>query len=759
MHWMIVTGLAITLLPIMVVSAYPGDRKNRIHQQVRKRLASGEKPNRLIDEQSPYLLQHAFNPVEWYPWGEEAFAKAKKEDKPIFLSIGYSTCHWCHVMAHESFENPAIAAVLNKWFVSIKVDREERPDIDQMYMAATQALTGSGGWPMSVFLLPDTSPFYAGTYFPPISVSNRPGFKDLLTTIHKVWQEQRSEIQETAVRMIAALDKSNTAGTAAIKGDVFERGFRMLEQSYDPREGGFGQAPKFPRPVVLSFLFSHYLTTGEVKARDMALFTLRKMAEGGMNDQLGGGFHRYSVDSNWFVPHFEKMLYDQPQLANSYLDAFQITGDEQYAQTAKEIFVYLLRDMRDPAGGFYSAEDADSDNPYSPGQHGEGAFYLWTKEDIVKKLGTRAAEIFNAGFGVKDSGNVQQDPMAEFTGRNILYRALNDEAIAEDLQEEKEQIIKSLAASKKLLFEAREQRRRPHLDDKVIAAWNGMVIGTMARGSRILQDPQLLTAAIKTATFIKEHLYDETNNNLLRRYRKEESGLTGQLTDYTNLAGGLLELYQASHNPQWLSWSLHLTERQIELFWNEKEGFFFDSAADPSIKIRMRASSDGAEPAGNSVAAHNLLRLGQLRNNPKWQQMAHRLIESFSEVMNSYPPALPLMLTAWQYINAKPYQMVIAGKRGAEDTRALLRIVDGTFSGLRSILLADGAENQAYLAEKLPFLESVAPLEGKATAYVCADFTCKMPITDPVALQLLLEKNKARRTSAAPHRSDTSHRP
>ena len=747
MHWIIVAGLAITLLPMMVLSAYPGDRENRIHQQVRKRLASGEKANRLIDEQSPYLLQHAFNPVEWYPWGEEAFAKAKKEDKPIFLSIGYSTCHWCHVMAHESFENPAIAAILNKWFVSIKVDREERPDIDQMYMAATQAMTGSGGWPMSVFLQPDTSPFYAGTYFPPLSVSNRPGFKDVLTTIHKVWQEQRSEVHETAVRMIAALNKSNTASTGAIKGDVFERGFRMLEQSYDPQEGGFGQAPKFPRPVVLSFLFSHYLAAGEEKARDMALFTLRKMAEGGMNDQLGGGFHRYSVDRNWFVPHFEKMLYDQPQLANSYLDALQITGDEQYAQTAKEIFVYLLRDMRDPAGGFYSAEDADSDNPYSPGQHGEGAFYLWTKEDIVKKLGAQAAEIFNAGFGVKDSGNVQQDPMAEFTGRNILYRAMNDKTIAEALQVEKEQIIKSLAASKKLLFQAREQRRRPHLDDKVITAWNGMVIGALARGSRILQDPRLLTAAIKTATFIRDHLYDETNNTLVRRYRKEEAGLAGQLSDYTYLVDGLLELYQASHNPQWLRWSVHLTERQIDLFWNAKEGFFFDSAADPSIKVRMRASSDGAEPTGNSVAAHNLLRLGQLRNDPKWQQMAHRLIESFSEVINSYPPALPLMLTTWQHINANPSQIVIAGKRGAEDTEILLRVVEGTFSGLRPLLLADGAENQAYLAEKLPFLKSVAPLAGKATAYVCTDFICRMPITQPVALQQLLEKNKTGKES------------
>ncbi|WP_240744228.1 thioredoxin domain-containing protein [Desulfopila sp. IMCC35006] len=743
MFWIIIAGLTISLLPIMVLSASANNSGNRIHQQVQKRLAAGERANRLIDEQSPYLLQHAFNPVDWYPWGDEAFARAKKEDKPIFLSIGYSTCHWCHVMAHESFENPAIAAILNQWFVSIKVDREERPDIDQMYMAATQAMTGSGGWPMSVFLLPDASPFYAGTYFPPLSVSsNRPGFKDLLTTIHQVWLEQKGELQDSATRMVAALERRNAASPAAIQSDVFQRGFSLLEQNYDPREGGFGQAPKFPRPVVLAFLFSHYKATGEKKAKDMALFTLRKMAEGGMHDQLGGGFHRYSVDDHWFVPHFEKMLYDQPQLANAYLDAYQITRDEVYARTAKEIFTYLLRDMRDAAGGFYSAEDADSDNPYSPGQHGEGAFYLWTKEDIVKRLGAQAAAIFTRGFGIKKNGNVQQDPMAEFTGRNILYWATTDEALAAELKMATEYIIESIAASRELLFKAREQRKRPHLDDKVITAWNGMVIGALARSSRILQDPQFLTASLQTATFIKEHLCDDTSRNLLRRYRNKQAGLAGQLSDYAYLVDGLLELYRASHDPQWLSWSVDLTERQIELFWHETGGFFFDGAADPSIKIRMRGSSDGAEPSGNSVATHNLLRLAQLHNAPQWQQMARRLVESFSDVINDYPPALPLMLTAWQHINAKPSQIVIAGKPGADDTEALLRVVDSTFSEPRLLLFADGGQNQAYLARKLPFMESVAPLGGKATAYVCSDFTCTMPVTDPITLQRQLEENK-----------------
>ena len=739
MYWIIVFAFAITLLPIMQIAAYPETSDNRIQQQVDKRLAAGEKANRLVEEQSPYLLQHAFNPVDWYPWSEEAFTKARNEDKPIFLSIGYSTCHWCHVMAHESFENQKIADLLNKWFVSVKVDREERPDIDQMYMAATQAMTGSGGWPMSVFLLPDGSPFYAGTYFPPTSVSGRPGFKDLLPTIHKAWLERREDVQESAGRMVAALETGNESRSAVIKDDIFEQGFTMLKKSYDPREGGFGQAPKFPRPVVFSFLFSHYLTTGDEHAREMALFTMKKMAAGGMYDQLGGGFHRYSVDANWFVPHFEKMLYDQAQLADSYLDAYQLTKEEEYGQIAREIFVYLLRDMRDPGGGFYSAEDADSDDPYSPGQHGEGAFFLWTKEDIDQKLGPKAADIFNSNYGVKEGGNVAKDPMGEFSDRNILYRAETYEETASRFKTTTKEIIKNLATSEELLYRARTTRRRPHLDDKVITAWNGMMIGALAKGSKILQDPKLLAAAEQTATFIKDHLYDSAQKNLLRRYRNKESGLAGQLSDYTYLVDGLLDLYQASQEPRWLRWAVDLTERQLELFWNKKGNFFFDSVADPSVRIRMRGAYDGAEPAGNSVAAQNLLRLGQLQNNSEWQRMARRLVESFSKEINRYPVALPHMLTAWQNINTKPSQIIIAGKRGAEDTETLLRIVDSNFSGPRLVLLAEGGENQHYLAKRLPFMETAVPLEGRATAYVCSDFTCKMPVTDPKALQLELK--------------------
>ena len=740
MFWIILIGLIVCMFPLMAFSYSSENNKNLIEAQVQKRLAAGEKANGLIDEQSPYLLQHAFNPVAWFPWGEEALAKARAEDKPIFLSIGYSTCHWCHVMAHESFENPEIAILLNEWFVSIKVDREERPDIDQMYMAATQAMTGSGGWPMSVFLMPDGSPFYAGTYFPPSSVSNRPGFTDVLTSIHKVWVEKKDDLRDSANRMITALRTAGGTIPSVIKNDIYESSLAMMEKNYDPGEGGFGQAPKFPRPVIFSFLFAHYTATGDYTAKHMALHTLRKMAAGGMYDQLGGGFHRYSVDDKWFVPHFEKMLYDQAQLVNSYLDAFQVSKDKIFAKTAREIFAYLLRDMQDSAGGFYSAEDADSDNPYNPGQQSEGAFYLWTKEDIIKKLGTNAADIFTAKYGIKDGGNVEQDPMQEFSGRNILYQAETNEKLAERFGLTTEQIIKSLATSKEMLFKVRAQRQRPHLDDKVITAWNGMMIGALARGSRILQEPQFEVAAMQAADFIKSNLYCRTTNTLQRRYRNKKAGAPGQLTDYAYLVDGLLELYQTSHNLRWLKWSTELTERQIELFWNDNDGSFFDSVTDPSIKVRMKSDYDGAEPTGNSVAVHNLLRLGMLQNKSQWLQMAERLVESFSGSINRYPPALPLMLNAWRNINTKPTQVVIAGNRGKNDTKTLLQIVDNTFDRSRFILFADGAENQAYLAKNLPFMKTITPLDGKATAYVCHDFICKMPVTDPKALQLQLEK-------------------
>ncbi len=730
------------ILPISATPVLSPRGDNKIEHQIQSRLDTGEKPNNLIHERSPYLLQHAFNPVNWYAWGEEAFSLAEQTDKPIFLSVGYSTCHWCHVMAHESFENDEVAALLNRCFVSVKVDREERPDIDQMYMTATQAMTGSGGWPMTVFLLPDGSPFYAGTYFPPESAHNRPGFKELLTAINRAWLEKRDDIERAAGQMVASLEKSDGSSSELVNKDVLDQSYAILENDFDAEEGGFGTAPKFPRPVLLDFLFEYYSKTRENKARQMALITLDKMAAGGMHDQLGGGFHRYSVDRHWFVPHFEKMLYDQVQLANSYLDACQITRNQRYSQTARQIFTYLLRDMRDPGGGFYSAEDADSENPYAPGQHGEGAFYLWTQEEIDRELGTEAAHIFNYSYGVRKQGNVEQDPAAEFTGRNILYRRHDVDQSAAALGLEKAPIEQTIESSKTQLLKARERRTRPHLDDKVITGWNGQAIGVLARGSMVLQEPQLLEEAVQTALFIKRYLYNDEDQTVQRRYRTGEAGLPGQLYDYASLVSGLLHLYQASHDPEWLKWSIELTQKQFELFWNEDGGYFFDSVDDSTLKVRMRAEYDGAEPAGNSVAALNLVLLGQLRNNPQWLEQARRLIESFSETINRYPPALPLMLTAWQRLNSKPTQVVITGHLHAEDTRALVDATQKHFDPARLVLLADGAENQAFLAERLAFLKSLKPRNDRATAYVCRDFICTMPVTDPGSLQQQLADDK-----------------
>jgi len=701
----------------------------------------GKKPNHLLAEKSPYLLQHAFNPVEWYPWGDEAFGKAKREDKPIFLSIGYSTCHWCHVMAHESFEDPEVADLLNTWFVSVKVDREERPDIDGMYMAATQMMSGSGGWPMSVFLLPDGSPFYAGTYFPPRSSYQKPGFTDLLTVLNKAWQENRDGLRQVASQLVARLGVEHRPGIN-VPADASERCYTFLAKSYDEKEGGFGDAPKFPRSVVFTFLFDRYRRTEEEPAKEMALHTMRKMAAGGMYDHLGGGFHRYSVDEHWFVPHFEKMLYDQGQLADNYLDAFLISREDMYARVAREIFDYVLRDMQDPDGGFYSAEDADSVNPYAPEEHGEGSYYLWKHREIEEILDPRVADLFCYMYGIEEHGNVHQDPLGEFAGRNILSQVhgLTEAASRFSLSLKKTET--QFDAARDVLLQVRGRRTRPHCDDKIITSWNALMIGALARGSRILKEPNFLDAAVRAARFIEENLYDPGSRTLMRRYRDKEAGHAGQLDDYVNLTDALLDLYQSDHYPYWLLWAEELTEQTITLFWQEECGFFYDSVADARLKVRMRGTYDGAEPAGNSVAAHNLLRLSRLRARDDWQRMARRLVTSFSQVLDHSPYAMPLLLSAWENYNESPLQVVIAGCPGADDTEALLQAAEGRFDPHRMILLADAGENQKYLAEKLPYLESLQQSDKGAAAYICVNCTCRLPISDPEELNRQLAEVK-----------------
>src|SRR5947208_10059612 len=710
--------------------------------------------NRLAREKSPYLLQHAHNPVDWYPWGEEAFAKARDENRPIFLSIGYSTCHWCHVMAHESFENEDTAAIMNREFVNIKVDREERPDVDRVYMTFVQATTGGGGWPMSVWLTPDLKPFVGGTYFPPEDRYGQPGFKKVLEKVATAWKENHDKIVEQGGQIVAALRESQSGGAGEDKVDasIFEIAYKQIDRSYDPKEGGFGSAPKFPRPVTLNFLTRFYArdpkSDAGKQALEMALFTLRKMAAGGMHDHIGGGFHRYSVDRYWHVPHFEKMLYDQAQLAVTYLDAFQITRDRQYESVARDILDYVARDMTSEHGGFFSAEDADS--PVAeigdPGQRktAEGAFYVWTKKEIDAALGA-AADIFDFHYGVQAHGNAPEgsDPHDEFRGKNILIERHTIAQTAEHLKKSEKEIGESLAQSREKLFSIRAKRPRPHLDDKIIAAWNGLMISAFARAAQVLDDARYLEIATRAAKFQRANLYEEKSKLLYRNYRGGRSDIEGFADDYAFVIQGLLDLYEASFDVEWLKFAIQLQETQDRLFFDEKNGGYFStSGKDESVFLRMKDDNDGAEPSASSIAALNLLRLSQFRDDPAaaGAERARKSIDAFTTTLSHFPSAMPQMLVALDYSLSKPRQIVIAGKKNAPETKALLKEVHRHFLPKTVLVLADGAEGQKYLGEKNDAIRAMSPIDGKPAAYVCENFTCKAPVTVPKKLAELLSK-------------------
>src|SRR5947199_3126646 len=726
-----------------------------------------EHTNRLAQEKSPYLLQHAHNPVDWYPWGEEAFAKARREHKPIFLSIGYSTCHWCHVMAHESFENEEVAAIMNREFVNIKVDREERPDVDRVYMTFVQATTGGGGWPMSVWLTPDLKPFVGGTYFPPEERYGQPGFKKVLERIATAWKENHENILEQGGKIVAALQESQSAakGEAQIDAATLEAAYRQIDRSYDPKEGGFGNAPKFPRPVTLNFLTRFYArdpkSDSGKQALEMALFTLRKMAAGGMHDHIGGGFHRYSVDRYWHVPHFEKMLYDQAQLAVAYQDAFQITRDKQYESVARDILDYVARDMTSKESGFFSAEDADSPvvaptprdlsavasakaDDRGHVETKEGAFYIWTKKEIDEALGD-AAEIFDFHYGVQPHGNAPEgsDPQDEFRGKNILIERHTIPETAQRFKKSEEDIAKSLARSREKLFAIRAKRPRPHLDDKIIAAWNGLMISAYARAAQVLDEPRYLEIATRAANFLRANLYDSSRKILYRNYRESRSDIEGFADDYALVIQALLDLYEASFDVEWLKLATQLQETQDRLFFDEKNGGYFStSGKDESVFLRMKDDNDGAEPAASSVAALNLLRLSQFRDDPAaaGAERAIKTIDAFATTLSHFPSAMPQMLVALDYWLGKPRQIVIAGKKDAPETEALLKEVHRHFLPKTVLLLADGAEGQQYLGDKNEAIRAMSIVSGKPAAYVCENFTCKAPVPDPKLLAELISK-------------------
>jgi uncharacterized protein YyaL (SSP411 family) len=704
--------------------------------------------NRLARERSPYLLQHKENPVDWFPWGEEAFARARTENKPIFLSIGYSTCHWCHVMAHESFENDAVAAILNRDFVPIKVDREERPDVDRVYMAFVQATTGSGGWPMSVWLTPDLKPFFGGTYFPPTTRWGRPGFLEILGEIARVWREDGAKVVQSAEAVTAQLRslETSTAGTGIPGPDALARTVAQFRQAFDPRYGGFGDAPKFPRPSELLFLLREHARTGDEAARDMTLRTLRAMALGGMRDHIGGGFHRYSVDAAWRVPHFEKMLYDQAQLVLAYVEGAQVSGDPFYLEVAEDTASYVVREMRDESGGFHSAEDADSIPPERVGEPdahtSEGAFYLWRAAEIDERLGADAAA-FKLRFGIEPDGNAPVDPQQEFTGKNLLYVARPVDEIAAQLGTNAAEIVDVLNRARMVLFEARLARPRPHRDDKVLTAWNGLMIAALARVARAVRASRgveasalYLDAARRAAAFLHERLWHAQSRTLLRRYRDGEAGIEAYAEDYAYLVFGLLELLQADPDPSWLDWALVLQRRLDELFWDDAAGGWFSTTgADATVLLRMKEDYDGAEPTASSVSVWNLLVLSHLAGDPAWSDRIDRTLAYFGQRLTQVGRAVPMMAAALSARTAGLCQIVLVGS--APGRHAFDRVVGERYLPFAVTLSVD-ADAQRALTERLPWVAAMRPA-GEAAAYLCREFTCRQPAASPDALRAALD--------------------
>jgi uncharacterized protein YyaL (SSP411 family) len=700
--------------------------------------------NRLAQEKSPYLLQHAHNPVDWYPWGEEAFAKAREENKPIFLSIGYSTCHWCHVMERESFENEEIAGLMNASYVSIKLDREERPDVDRIYMTFVQATTGGGGWPMSVWLTPELQPFFGGTYFPPENRWGHPGFGSILTQIAAAWKSDREKIADSGREVVEQLKKqvevASTRTGPAFDAATMESGFSVFRRTFDSRLGGFGQAPKFPRVSVHHFLLRYYARTKNREALDMVLLTLREMARGGMHDQLGGGFHRYSVDDRWFVPHFEKMLYDQAQIAISYLEAYQITGDAQYADTARRIFDYVLRDMTDAGGGFYSAEDADSViTPEHPDLKGEGAFYIWSMEDLRAHLPPRTLPWFCYRYGVREDSNVDSDPHGEFTGKNILFGARTVEETARHFGESAAEVGAALEEAGRVLMAVRATRVRPGLDDKILTAWNGLMISAFAKGGAVLEEPRYAEAARRAAEFVIATLYDASSGVLLRRYRAGDAAIPGFLDDYAMFVQGLLDLYETQFDLRHLELAVRLTEKQRELFEDPAGAFFSTGADDHRLVLRVKEDYDGAEPSGNSVAVMNLLRLARITNGKDLREAAERTFAVFAGRLSVAPMAVPQMLAACEFVLGEPREIILAGAGGSVEMKALLKELHRHFVPSRVVLLVDSEAARDSLAQGIPSIAAMRTVEGRAAAYVCRNYTCQLPVTEPAQLAGLIQ--------------------
>ncbi|TYJ09250.1 hypothetical protein E1A91_A11G128500v1 [Gossypium mustelinum] len=741
--------------------------------------------NRLATEHSPYLLQHAHNPVDWYPWGEEAFAEARKRDVPIFLSIGYSTCHWCHVMEVESFENEEVAKLLNDWFVSIKVDREERPDVDKVYMTYVQALYGGGGWPLSVFLSPDLKPLMGGTYFPPEDKYGRPGFKTILRKVKDAWDNKRDMLVKSGAFAIEQLSEalSASAGSNQLPDGLAQNALRLcaeqLSNSYDSRFGGFGSAPKFPRPVEIQLMLyqSKKLEEsgkpGEAKeSLKMVFFSLQCMARGGMHDHVGGGFHRYSVDECWHVPHFEKMLYDQGQLANVYLDAFFISRDILYSFISRDILDYLRRDMIGSEGGIFSAEDADSAEFEGATRKKEGAFYIWTSKEIDDILGEHAS-LFKEHYYVKPSGNCDlssmSDPHKEFKGKNVLIERNDSSALASKLGMSIQEYLDILGECKKKLFDVRAKRPRPHLDDKVIVSWNGLAISSFAKASKILKgepqgtnfnfpvvgcDPkEYMEVAEKAANFIRRHLYNEQTRRLQHSFRNGPSNAPGFLDDYAFLISGLLDLYEFGGSTDWLVWATELQDMQDELFLDREDGAYFNTPGeDPSVLLRVKEDHDGAEPSGNSVSAINLVRLASMVSGSKsdhYRQNGEHLLAVFESRLKEMAMAVPLMCCAADMLSIPSRkQVVLVGHKPSEEFENMLAAAHASYDPNKTVIHIDPtntAEMEFWETnnDKVALMARNNFAADKVVALVCQNFSCRPPVSSPKSLQHMLSNKSA----------------
>ena len=671
--------------------------------------------NRLAESSSPYLLQHKNNPVDWYPWGDEAFQKAAELDIPIFLSIGYSTCHWCHVMAHESFEDEQVAQLLNENFISIKVDREELPEIDHVYMSVCQAMTGHGGWPLTIIMTPDKEPFFAGTYFPKNGRLGRPGMMELLPSIAEAWKNRRAELVQSAEKINEYLVKSNTKelGTPLSKS-ILKETYSQFVNRYDKNHGGFGTQPKFPSPHNLVYLLRYHHMTDDKTALEMVEKTLQEMRLGGIFDHVGYGFHRYATDKEWLVPHFEKMLYDQAMLVMAYTEAFQITGKPEYKKTAEEILTYVQRDMTDAKGGFYSAEDADSEGE-------EGLFYIWTIQELQSILGKEDTQFIQNRFNLTPEGNFKDEASGQSTGKNIFH-------LKTPISNSKD--LKKISQIREKIFHVREKRIHPLKDDKILTDWNGLMIAAMTKAGVAFQDNVLIESAEKSAKFIFNNLMDK-NGRLQKRYRKGKSGLDAHLDDYAFFVWGLLELYEATFKIEYLKNAIQLSDIMVSEFWNESSGgFYLGSDQTEKLIVRAMTGYDGAIPSGNSIAAMNLLKLTRITGEIKWAEMADKTFKVFSNEINRAPSGYTSMVTAFLFEYDHPKEIVVVGSGSDPATQVALTRMKSEYIPGKILLFKDTDQLSPSLSPLAKWTATQETIGDKVTFYVCQDFACKIPTTD-----------------------------